>query len=121
MASTIVQFVAYENQSLTAFLAGREGATGTPAGSYACSEVDSGQYQFTVIEDLVGEFDLEVKDASGELAVRQYVNLQDDTEIYPGYNFSKAELVGGDATAANQAILQTAINQLKAKFDLIQG
>lgn len=88
MASTIVEFIAYAGQSLTAVMRATPDATGSPAASYACSEVYDGQYRFAVPEALVGEFYVEVKDGSGTLALLQFVEMADDTAVHICYDYN---------------------------------
>jgi hypothetical protein len=119
MAATIVEFITYAGQTLTAYLAARTGATGTPAVDYACTEIDTGQYRFTVDEALVGEFDLEVKDATDELALRQFVGLLDDTEIHRAYDYTVADVQGGDASLANQEDMIATLAAIQSQANLL--
>lgn len=83
MANTLVEFTYYDDRAagIEVVLTARTGATGTPAASYAAVEVDAGLYRVTVPQALVGDFNLKVY-YNDELALRQYVNLVDDTAVH---------------------------------------
>ena len=84
MANTIVEFASYEGRAafLLAYLQPVAGqSSGSPAASYAVTEIDNGLYRFTVPQALMGLFRLKVMDEAF-LTLRQYVRLADDASIY---------------------------------------
>lgn len=98
MAATVVEFLADPAKDLVATLTARATATGTPnAAGYPVMEVDDGQYRFTVVEALVGEFDLVIDEVGQGQFARFYVTLDDRDEIYRAYSEPRQPAINSPA------------------------
>lgn len=110
-----LQIIAYDQQTLTLFLSGLAGATGTPVvDGYGLSESETqaGLYSCTV-SGLAGEFYAFAKNEDDDLAFVGYFTLANDSGTYRSYDYQVY------ADAATIEALTTAVNAVKLKTDTI--
>lgn len=109
-----LQLIAYEGQTLTLYLDGLAGSSGTPdVGGYEVTEVDGGLYEASV-SGLTGEFYAWARNDEEELAFAGYYVLADDAGVYRYFDYQ----VNSAQTSIDE--FQSVLEAIKRKTDTIR-